>query len=1099
MGDELQMNEVKTTESVRVLRWTQKMLDLTLRNRLLNARDSQEVLPLKNDDLSALEDRLAAGQPVSFGADAVKMLVSDVSEAETKKRLTRLYRAARTDISESGVNTLFLALGFLTWQTTQNAAKVCRAPLVLVPVVLTRKTPAGYELLRRDEETVVNPTLIEFLRTEFHLTVTGVDPVPMDEKGVDLSAIFAAFEKGIASQASWGLARTAMLGRFSFGKFVMWKDLTSRLETLRRHPLVEHLVSGNGVYDDGIEVFPPEEIAQNVDFTDLYCPLAADSSQLTAVLYARKGKTFVLHGPPGTGKSQTIANMIADNLVHGRRVLFVAEKKAALDVVMKRLARLGLKPFCLELHSNKAGKAEVLAQFAEALETKVLTEDPERLRLAKDFEKTRHELAAYVQALHKPLPSGVTPYACLSQAIAERATAREFKWTGPAARTWTREAYQAAGEVCEQLARDLMSLSAPSRVALAPLTDTTWSPAWEQLLVTAEAAWRAASTRGFFARLGAAFRYRTLMPFCAAWRMMREPAQVEAFQKALPDVRAALRYRSTRRTAEQAGLTGFVEYLESLQADGKPFEAARELFDRAFKAQALNEILSSEPVLAQFNGLDQNARVARFRELDAKLAQLVRDAAFARISDHMPLDLAAKTARTSELGILRRECEKKQRHKPIRQLLAEAPTLTAQLKPCFLMSPLSVAQYLPPEAKPFDLVIFDEASQMPVWDAVGVIARARQLIVVGDPRQMPPTSFFEKDDSAETDETDVPEDMESILDECLAAGVHSAYLNWHYRSRHEDLIAFSNHHYYEDRLFTFPAASTSPRLGVRFEYVAEGVYDRTASRTNRREAEALVDWVFARLAEPDYHPRSLGIVTFSQAQQDLVEDLFEKRRAEDSRFEAFFAEGNEESFFVKNLENVQGDERDVILFSIGYAYDKTGKMAMNFGPLNRAGGERRLNVAVTRAREQIVVFSSIKATDIDLSRTSAVGAAHLKSFLEFAEKGPVADRTAKTDSTEAFPQTVAAFLRAKGFEVAEGVGTGACRVDLAVRRPGDTDWRVAVECDGPSYAVQLTVRDRDQVRPGVLQSLGWQTIRLWSADWALDRARAEKALLAQLA
>ncbi|MBQ6136041.1 MAG: hypothetical protein IJI73_01590, partial [Kiritimatiellae bacterium] len=508
--------------------------------------------------------------------------------------------------------------------------------------------------------------------------------------------------------------------------------------------------------------------------------------------------------------------------------------------------------------------------------------------------------------------------------------------------------------------------------------------------------------------------------------------------------------------------------------------------------------LAAEPALARFSGLDQNERVKRFRELDGRLAELTREAVFAKIADRMPLNMSGKVSRSSELGILRSECEKKMRHKPIRQLLSEIPNLASQLKPCFLMSPLSVAQYLPPEAAPFDLVVFDEASQIPVWDAIGVIARARQFICVGDPKQMPPTNFFQKAEDGADEEDGAPEDMESILDECLAAGVHSAYLNWHYRSRHESLIAFSNHNYYGDRLYTFPSANRSPSLGVRFEFVEGGVYDRRASRTNEKEARALVDWVFARVKEPGYRMRSAGVVTFSEAQRDLIENLFDERREQDPSIEEFFSDSAPEPFFVKNLENVQGDERDVILFSVGYAADRDGKLAMNFGPLNRTGGERRLNVAVTRAKEQVVVFSSIHGSDIDLSRTQAVGASHLRSFLEFAEKGADAAPRAEPADNGAFPRAVAEFLRGRGWEVDEQVGTGACRIDLAVKKPGGDGYLLAVECDGPSYAAQLTVRDRDQLRHSVLKSLGWRLARLWSVDWALDRDRAEKSLLALL-
>ena len=1091
----MHMNESSVPQ--RVTRWTQKLLDLSLRNRLLNARETRELIPLACQDPSRLEDQIADGKAVQIqsGDLTESFLVSKATPEETDKRVKYLYRTAKTDLEESGVNTLFLALGFLEWTPPAKDAKPCRAPLVLMPVTLVRKSISDIRLTGRDEDTLVNPTLIELLRAEYKIAVKGVDPVPTDEHGVDLNTIFGIFEEAVKEQKGWSVTREVALGRFSFGKFVMWKDLTSRLDSLRQNKLVDHLISGGGVYDDGIEVPPAEELAPKLNPADLYCPLSADSSQLTAVLYSKLGKTFVLHGPPGTGKSQTITNLIAHNLAHGRRVLFVSEKKAALDVVHTRLAKVGLKPFCLELHSNKSGKAEVLAQFAEALAIPVKAEGSERTLVARQLATARDELAGYVNALHKVRPNGLSAYDCFARVIAE-GTRANAKLVNRLTLEETREAKDNAREIAVRLANDLAAVKPGAVTALEPMKDLEWTPAIEAKLAAAATDLSSAAGKGFFAKLFAAFRNRAVVSFGAARKLTPEAAA--ALADAVPECRGVLRYRATRAVAAAKGLAPFAAHLESLPAVPSA-DAAGRLFDSAHAARMLDEALAAEPALAQFNGLDHTERIKRFRELDDRFANLSREAAFAKISEKLPLDMSAKVAKKSELGILRHECEKKMRHKPIRQLLAEIPTLAPALKPCFLMSPLSVAQYLPPDTDPFDLIVFDEASQIPVWDAIGVIARGKQLIVVGDPKQMPPTSFFQKADTeGEDDDEAAQEDMESILDECLAAGVFSSHLNWHYRSRHESLIAFSNHNYYDDRLYTFPAANRSPSLGVRFQFVADGIYDRKASRTNEKEARALVDWVFDHVKAPGYKPRSVGVVTFSEAQKDLIENLFEERREKDPSIESFFSDENPEPFFVKNLENVQGDERDVILFSVGYAADKDGKLAMNFGPLNRTGGERRLNVAVTRAKEQVVVFASIHGSQIDLSRTSAVGAAHLKSFLEFAEKGTDAAPQTEAKDNGAFPKAVAEFLRGKGYKVDERVGTGACRIDLAVKKPGADDYLLAIECDGPSYASQLTVRDRDQLRPSVLKSLGWKLTRLWSVDWALDRTRAENALLALL-
>lgn len=1082
----------------RVSRWTQKLLDLSLRNRLLNVRDSKCVLPLACRDVSLLEDKLAndAEVPIAFADPVDNLLVSSCTEAETKKRLKHLFSLAKTDLEESGVNTLFLALGFLNWKSSAKDAKTYRAPLVLLPVKLVRKSLSDLRLARTDEDATVNATLIELLRTEFHISVKGLDPVPEDDHGVDLAKILDTFSQAVAEMDGWSVTRDVALGQFSFGKFVMWKDLTSRLDVLQQNPLVSHLISGDGVFDDGIEVFPPEEIAQHLNPMDLYCPLSADSSQLTAVLYSQLGKTFVLHGPPGTGKSQTITNLIAHNLAHGRRVLFVSEKKAALDVVHARLTKIGLRPFCLELHSNKSGKADVLAQFAEALNVPAFLPTPDQAENAKKLDAERQALNAYAQALHKKYPNGLSAYDCLSRAIADGHRG-EPRLIESSVLEDTADKVSERRMYVSRLANDLAAADPDAVRDIACVKLAEWSPDWERRLCEATDDYAAAIRKGLLSRLAAAFRHRDLVAFATALSFDRE--QIERLAKAIPNSRNAMRYHTTREGAGVRNQLFLSNLADRIEANRLSADDATELFDSAYRAKTLDAILAADPLLAKFNGANHDESVKRFREFDAKSQKLAQEAVIQRLSDRMPFR-DAKCPKKSELGILRHECEKKMRHKPVRQLLAEIPTLAPQLKPCFLMSPLSVAQYLSPDAPPFDLIVFDEASQIPVWDAIGVIARGKQLVCVGDPKQMPPTNFFQKGetDDLENEDDNAVEDLESILDECLAAGVHSSYLNWHYRSRHESLIAFSNRNYYDSRLYTFPSAATTPRLGVRFEFVADGVYDRKASRTNEKEAAALVDYVFRRISEPDYKNRSVGVVTFSQAQKDLIEDLFEQRREKDPSHEDFFSDENEEPFFVKNLENVQGDERDVILFSIGYAPDAEGKFAMNFGPLNRAGGERRLNVAVTRAKEQVVVFSSIHGSQIDLSRTSAVGAAHLQAFLDFAEKGVSPVPASATADAGVFPAAVAACLRDHGWTVDEHVGASGYRIDLAVRRKEGDGYLLAIECDGPSYAAQRTARDRDELRASVLKSLGWHVTRLWSVDWALDRKRAEGSLLGLL-
>jgi very-short-patch-repair endonuclease len=480
----------------------------------------------------------------------------------------------------------------------------------------------------------------------------------------------------------------------------------------------------------------------------------------------------------------------------------------------------------------------------------------------------------------------------------------------------------------------------------------------------------------------------------------------------------------------------------------------------------------------------------------------------ARLCAEVPR-LRDTTVASSELGILEREIKKQRKHKPVRRLLAEIPGLLAKLAPCVLMSPLSVAQYLARGGQRFDLVVFDEASQIPMWDAVGAIGRGGSLVVVGDSKQLPPTSFFQR--QAQGDEIasdEIPEDLESVLDECGAAGLPRLHLDWHYRSRHESLIAFSNHHYYKNRLLTFPAPQAiAPGLGVRSIRVA-GVYDRAGSQQNKVEAEALVAEVKARLLDSARSRQSLGIVTFSQAQQVLIEDLLDQARRENPELEVAFGAASE-PVFVKNLENVQGDERDVILFSICYGPDAQGRVFENYGPLNLQGGERRLNVAVTRARRELLVFTSVGPEQV-AQRTQARGAQHLRAFLDYAQRGTAALQAAAVagdpgSGTESpFETAVRDALVARGHEVHTQVGCSGYRIDLAVVDPvAPGRYLLGVECDGASYHSAATARDRDRLRGAVLKGLGWRLHRVWSTDFWQDPegeiGRIEAALAAAAA
>ena len=1362
LEQEIDLSQLSSTSNqpARVLRWTNKLLDLSLRNRLLNVRDTQLVIPIACSDITLLEDKIADNESLTLNSlpfllgekdlhdlsmlrnsniatDVKLLLEKELSQQrlwtilqpnEMNRRLTALYRQGKTDLEEGGVNTLYLAIGFVEWNVSEQDEKSYLAPILLLPIRLQRKSITdGIRISRVDGETIINETLLELLRSQYHLNIPGLSPLPQDDSGVDVAMVMQIFRQAVKKMKGWEVREEARIGHFSFGKFVMWHDMTARLELLKQTPLIAHLISGSGLYDDNIEVFPQEEISNHLDLSRLYAPLSADSSQLAALLYSELGKSFVLLGPPGTGKSQTITNIIAHNLALGKKVLFVSEKKAALDVVHKRLSQIGLKPFCLELHSNKSGKSEVLAQFREALQVTDCKAPAEWEDTVAELESLRSELDGYAKELHHQFPNGFSAYDCfshlmsrpehlklpeitlscdlLSQSYADTVNSRQkfidliqarrkvnqenlralqmidpMQWSPIAESNLlasVKELQSSIQTLKERIAlaanhfavKDLKSINQfyqtavflqtikespdipgaffcdefPEKVEfissyaenakrlaelkeklhnyrLEHFSDFDFSGIAERIAQNENAfflirffknnallkelsvlkksggmklsiqelkelipdaqkyvesleiyesgiskasallgkEWEAETTRWellapqikqtekLIQQIHELFPGNTqaagevlhvlqkLMPeissYCAqgsqqrseinnaleAWNTFQEKLnsfsmyssgaikesdieplseKLQGVAEHLPHLRNVLLYKSLREEVDSYGWHD----LAAMAENAPDISGFAEIYDLLFFKNMLNQILSRSPLLCQFSGVSQNERVRKFGETDAKYMALTQKMIFAKLAANLPRRRSGPCPEGTELGMLKRECEKRARQKPVRMLLEQLPNLVPSLKPCFLMSPLSVAQYLPAESTPFDLIVFDEASQIPVWDAIGVIARGKQLIVVGDPKQMPPTNFFQKGES-ENEETpeDESEDMESILDECIAAGVHSTYLNWHYRSRHESLIAFSNHHYYEDRLYTFPAARSTEKMGVRFEFVKGGTYDRKGARTNRKEAEALVRYIFDTLEHANDSRRSIGVVTFSQAQKDLIEDLLEKERSKHPALESYFSETCEEPLFVKNLENVQGDERDVILFSIGYAPDANGKFSMNFGPLNRKGGERRLNVAITRAKEQVVVFSSIHANQIELSRTNAVGAAHLKYFLDYAEKKVnIYSGSAAESTNDGFREEVAKFLTSKGFTVERNVGCSGFRIDLALRDPEKTDeFLIGIECDNSAYAAQFTTRDRDNLRHQVLKGLGWHIYRAWSVDWAFDREQAENALLA---
>lgn len=535
-----------------------------------------------------------------------------------------------------------------------------------------------------------------------------------------------------------------------------------------------------------------------------------------------------------------------------------------------------------------------------------------------------------------------------------------------------------------------------------------------------------------------------------------------------------------------------------------PAGLASAIFRKRFYSLLVDELRDQVPELNDFSTEDHESKINHFNKLDqGSIYQASSEIRMKLLnSPHRP-SISTLAPTTSGLGLLMRETQKKRKHLPLRKLFAQIPTILPRLKPCLMMSPLAVSTFLGSADWEFDVVIFDEASQVRPHDAICAVCRGKQLVVAGDPKQLPPTNFFEKvafDDGTEGDGDEGTECFESLLDVCLTLGMRRQRLKWHYRSRKEGLIAFSNYHFYENSLITFPSAHENFNNPLDFTFLPDGTYE---NNVNVLEARKIAEMVMEHFQNSP--KQSLGVIAFSVSQQNRILDELEIQRRTKPHLEEFFSPEKPERFFVKNLENVQGDERDVIFLGVGYGPNSARKVFMRFGPLNLKGGERRLNVAVTRARAGMKVISSMMPDQINLSNTNSLGAKLLRSFLDYAARGTVALSQAITSTgpgsaDSPFEEAVCDALTQRGLKLQKQVGCGGFRIDLAVLDDKiEGKYLLGIECDGATYHSSATARDRDRLRQQVLEGLGWSICRIWSTDWVQNRERQIQRVLDALA
>lgn len=1303
-------------------KWAQLLLDTGKRNNLINFRDSKlstvevvcpdfntffekisngntfEVFDPKKDDFDEYyfeEDDNDTKDEYVSKEDYIKRYQSKLKKSSALlynfsnkplASLKNIMKRGRLAIEETGVNVIYFAFGFMHWYEEEDTKTFYKAPIILIPAKIKNDSwSEPFFLSELDDEIIVNPTLHFKLKNEFGIELPEYSDLGIDEYLESISQLI--------QRLGWKITKEIKISSFSFLKINMYNDVISNEDIIAKNKNVLVLLGEeNASLEKDIENPKIEEKG----IIELHNVVDADSSQIQAIELAKSGKSFVLQGPPGTGKSQTITNIISECLYDGKKVLFVSEKLAALNVVFNKLKQNGLSDFCLELHSHKTNKKDVIDELNRTLHL----DKSHVSRKADDVIKQKmqyvNKLNEYANELHKvrdiinmsfyeifnniakykevekidyyldDIESKDHKYLERSIELLDKYTAfvetigkdyHKNVWFGlfnfdnsPMTKAiFERELRNVSVELkrlyntLEFLDKEyglkcnkfddvfdfnglIKYISSSKFMTPSLLMPKNYKMVMELLPTIKENVHMISSMKSYIDSEYTANVYKyeyqnrynelkftynnilkrlfsknyklllaELQPFNKLHKMNYRRAislmhwldeynknsesfkqNNEIIEPLMSDKYKGLKTDFDKLEKELSAFANYKKYnlgnLSSLTNEcfketkevlanketeiGKCYENIQNsfnfktyfdakvvsfdnleledlmakvnnyidnfdyidnwcnfyklynqlkkdklidfvnycidndfsenritnLFNQIFYTCWAYNLMNNIPVLAELDRLEHDKIINEFITKDNYHFDINKSKIKEKLSSERPnLNLIANG---SSVQIIMREAEKKRKIKPIRNLFMETKELVQKLKPCFLMSPLSVSTYLSPDFS-FDVVIFDEASQIFPQDALVAIYRGKQIIVVGDSKQMPPSNFFTSSIDVDDEEDDENvSNFESILDKC-SASFNQLRLKWHYRSRYEQLISFSNKNYYNNDLVTFPSSSVDKKwIGVDYLFV-DGVFDHK-TKTNDIEAKKVVDLIYENFAK--YPERSLGVVAFSISQQNHIERLLAKKRKAEPIYEELFAQDRKEPFFIKNLETVQGDERDTIIFSVGYGKDNQGRIIHNFGPIIKMGGERRLNVAVTRAKDNVQVVSSMHHTDIDLSRTQSKGTRLLKEYLSYAENGilpldkPLNDNEFEQNEAD-FEKEIGEFLVQNGYEVDMKIGCSSFKIDLGVKRPNSSDYALAIECDGLSYKSALNARDRDRLRKQVLENMGWKYYRIWSADW----------------
>ncbi len=1190
-------------------------MDTSRRNNLLYFRDLTKGTLDIPDSHSDASTGLLNGDEVPLNR-----LFPDVNTAQAAAKLREIGRRALANLEEKGLQTLFLTLGMATWPSG-DGGRPPESAVLLVPIAIKRRGREGRSIaLQRTGEPQVNLTLLHALETEYGCTLDLeglLAGIVNEEEAFNYEAVFQRLRQTARNIPGFEIRPRAVIGNFSFQKMAMVKDLRERAEEMVAHPLIA-AISGDGPARETLRLLQnpqgeidPREI-DRIPPENEFLILDADSSQQRVIAAVLAGQDGVIQGPPGGGKSQTIANLIASLAAEGRRVLFVAEKRAALEVVLRRLEETGLGHLVLDLHGADISTRAVMKRIGEALSLIRETTPVTAESVHGPFSDRRKRLNEHVARMHTARPpSGLSVYELQGRLLRLPGEARaSLRWRGASldrldASTanalcdllreaggfsslffrddpapWTGAtladgvAVQQAMDFSARIAyerwpalRDALNqivavtgLSAPTTldearnllallgkvthtltlydaelfrqdldvlaVDLAPAGRGVMALAWAWC--TKSAFRKARQNIRAMRRSGLVSAAHLLAEVQAAadqrrrWRSLSTPTSVPI---AAPELETARR-RQDALDADLAAITAFIErqvgtitldefgnLFNALATDTvTPFRILRlteiereikqrgagallnelrvskinpvfwpDMFTYTWLASCLDNARLADPAIAGFNGNTHEGFVGEFRNLDRERLKL----AAARVRRaHGERAIDAMNKYPEQEALVRREAEKQSRHLPLRKLLAQAPDVMTALFPCWMASPLSVSQLLDASRHYFDIVLFDEASQVLPEDAVPSLLRASRVVVAGDRHQLPPTTFFADGGAdGDEDEDDVAptEGFQSLLD-LMSSFLQSWPLEWHYRSHDERLIAFSNRHIYGDRLITFPGIGGPPcitHILVPHVLNVDG-QEESASAEVQRVVELILEHATNR---PD---ETLGVIAMGIRHALRVEAALDDALDARPDLDDFFDPNRHERFFVKNLERVQGDERDAIILTVGYGKDRVGNLPYRFGPLLYEGGERRLNVAVTRARRRMTLVSSFSHQDMDPNRSRAKGVELLRLYLQYTASngGNLEDSGHTGFPMNPFEADVHDTLASNGIPLLSQWGASRYRIDLVAKHPQKPGrFVLAIECDGASYHSAPTARDRDRLRQQQLEALGWRFHRIWSTDW----------------